>query len=669
LLRQSRKAIWIWVALSAPAILLTLHAAAILPLARQTVRLDHIQHHQGLAYVAEFPAPYPARFETDAHLLEDGRALPFPNMWRWESVARDGGGRYRVELGKVYFSASDNSDPRTNGKAYTLNQPWPLPRWLMWMSWSLMVAATLWLIAAAGGVVLGAAAKPRFAYVAAAFVLVFAANRAWLFVDYPVAAIHPDSGGYYGAAEQIMSGTWPNFGNRPPVYPLLLAGVFAIDDRAIAIVAVQTALSLVAGLLMTYAVFRWRRSLTIPAAIVMILFLCGLTTIEHDTAMLSESVYTSFLVLAFASLLLALPAGAKAWLTASSAFMGLAILTRPAGMFLLVVYLFVVLWLAWQRSSWKAVIAFGLPLPLLMLAISTYNARKVGVFAPTTWGEANFAVATQLSWQPDDAYPPEINAAIQKIHDIIYGRMAAIGKDPSVLDTSWDSNALAPIFVESFNQAALDVALTMGGQYETGARPWIRRIGLDTIRKRPARYARFVWTMLALYFQPESQFDFRGYLMNRSDRAYVQRVFAAGDPFMARLGKEYTHGEPPTGIVIANRDASGNLADRIVVVPTRLWRLYDMTRRVREIVFDRRIWLLGFLAALAISMLCIVKAIGDRTAAFAVFIIAISAVGASLVVSLVEFSQPRYSTPMSWAPPLVVVLLPLIVRSKGGHDV
>ena len=48
-------------------------------------------------------------------------------------------------------------------------------------------------------------------------------------------------------------------------------------------------------------------------------------------------------------------------------------------------------------------------------------------------------------------------------------------------------------------------------------------------------------------------------------------------------------------------------------------------------------------------------------AAFVLFIVSISAVGASLVVSLVEFSQPRYSYPMEWAYGICAVLLVLVV--------
>jgi hypothetical protein len=49
-----------------------------------------------------------------------------------------------------------------------------------------------------------------------------------------------------------------------------------------------------------------------------------------------------------------------------------------------------------------------------------------------------------------------------------------------------------------------------------------------------------------------------------------------------------------------------------------------------------------------------------------VFVLTASAVGASLVVSLVEYSNPRYSYPMEWVYGLAVVLFPLLFIQEEG---
>lgn len=52
-------------------------------------------------------------------LCENGKELPFANSDPWK-VSRHGQGRYALYEGKLYFSSSDRTDPRSNGRKYTL---------------------------------------------------------------------------------------------------------------------------------------------------------------------------------------------------------------------------------------------------------------------------------------------------------------------------------------------------------------------------------------------------------------------------------------------------------------------------------------------------------------------------------------------------------------------
>ncbi len=645
-----------------PALLATLHVSALAPLVRQSVTLA-LQPHEGHAFAAEFPRTHPWFFEPDIRVLEDGAPLPFPALPSRQQVVRDGAGRFHVEPGLIFVSTTDNSDPRSNGRVYTLSQPWALPRVAIVM-WPIALLATIWIAVVCRRELAGWNRRAGFLQAAILLVALVTANRAGFFLDYPIAGIYPDSGTYYRVAEQLGTGEWPNFGNRPPVFPIFLKLVYAIDNRAMAVAAAQTVLSILGALSLVYAISSRRPSLSLAAGALMAMFVCGYYPFEYDTGVLSESLYTSGLMAAFGSLLVGLHRSSWAWLAFSSAAMALTILTRPAGMFLLGTYLIVVAFLLWRRRPHVVTVAFMAPMPLLLLLMSGYNYRVVGVFAPTTWGEANFAVATQLSWQTDPAYPPAINEAIAEIHDIIYARMASLGKDPAVLETSWDPDVVGPVFLESFNITALDVALTMGGAYETGSRAWIRRVGIDAIRKRPSRYFKFVYTMLRLYFRPTGEYDFRSKLQNLAETYYVRRTFSAsqGDPLVTRLGKEFADGVPPPGVFITDTDPAAALApgERIVIEPTRLWRIYDMTHRFRQFIFVRQIWPLFLLAGLVASALRLIRSRGQDDAAFALFVVAISALGAALVVSLVEYSQPRYSYPMEWTYGIAMVLLALL---------
>jgi hypothetical protein len=647
------------------AALVTLHSLAILPLSRQTLTLSSVVPFEGAAYIVELPPrSYPEPEEPAERLFENGQPVPYPNMAGWGPVVKDGGGRYRINGNTLYFSTLDNSDPRSNGRTYTVTRPTPIHRRLVKVLWVLAVIATLILGVPRLPALMGLAANPPCVLAAALFVVLVIANRAWYFIDFPMPAIHPDSGGYFAAAEQIGNGTWPNFGNRPLVYPLFLKAVFSAVDRASFLVVCQTLLSTLAGLSLVYAAYRWMAPLALPAAGVVALFLFGFTTIEHDTAMLSESLYTTFLMSAFGALLVGIRARSPRWLGWASAAMALAILTRPAGVFLEVSYLIVAGWLMFNRFPRRATAAFLIPFPVLLLLMCTYNWRVVGVFATTTWGEANLAGATLLSWQTDPEYPPEINASIEQIQDVIQKRYVATKKDPGVLERSWDPDKLGPVFLDGFNWEALAIAVKLGGNYETVARTWIRRVAFDAIKKRPVVYAKFVYTMMHHYYRPTEDYDFRAYLQNRAWLYYVSRNFSAekGDAFMVRLGKEFADAVPPPAVVITDFDPATpkDLQDRVLIPPTRGWRVYDFTHRIRYRVYDSWFWPFGLLVALVCSGWVLVRTRMRHHGAFVVFIVAVSTLGASLVVSLVEYSQPRYSYPMEWAHGLSVVLLPLL---------
>lgn len=85
---------------------------------------DDFEHAGGHAYVLRFAgrrlrAAQRAGLLRHATIEEDGRPLPFA-LELAAAVQAEGGGRYTVRRDAVYFSATDSSDPRLNGRAYSL---------------------------------------------------------------------------------------------------------------------------------------------------------------------------------------------------------------------------------------------------------------------------------------------------------------------------------------------------------------------------------------------------------------------------------------------------------------------------------------------------------------------------------------------------------------------
>ena len=86
-----------------------------------------MQHNRGYAYVVSIAHDWPLvvrssnieqPYRADTRVFEDGVLLG-PTHLRNDTVRRKGGGMYSHWGERLFFSASDNSDPKMNGRAYT----------------------------------------------------------------------------------------------------------------------------------------------------------------------------------------------------------------------------------------------------------------------------------------------------------------------------------------------------------------------------------------------------------------------------------------------------------------------------------------------------------------------------------------------------------------------
>ena len=107
---------------------------------RKEIAPTSISYKAGVAYLFDLPDDRYRilRASRDAfvllpspmRLLEDGRAIGWP-VQTFDEVAEKGGGRFAYAHPAVAFSASDGSDPQTNGRAYSIERP-TKPRLAAW---------------------------------------------------------------------------------------------------------------------------------------------------------------------------------------------------------------------------------------------------------------------------------------------------------------------------------------------------------------------------------------------------------------------------------------------------------------------------------------------------------------------------------------------------------
>lgn len=89
---------------------------------RSLVQLAGFAPENGFCYIAQVAGPIDGDIDTDPQrsslrLIEDGVDLGPPHTAHQE-IREQGGGRYSHWHDAIYFSTSDNSDPRSNGRTY-----------------------------------------------------------------------------------------------------------------------------------------------------------------------------------------------------------------------------------------------------------------------------------------------------------------------------------------------------------------------------------------------------------------------------------------------------------------------------------------------------------------------------------------------------------------------
>ena len=122
-------------------ILVLFHSLGLVPIQweRIPLELEQAKNTVGFLYVVDLGNTwmsktgiwnYPVRlYENDVELGNDEQNRSI--------VASEGGGNFTLIDGHLYFSSSDNSDPRKNGRQYQIVWPTPIRMRYQWISFIL----------------------------------------------------------------------------------------------------------------------------------------------------------------------------------------------------------------------------------------------------------------------------------------------------------------------------------------------------------------------------------------------------------------------------------------------------------------------------------------------------------------------------------------------------
>jgi hypothetical protein len=125
-----------------------LHNTNIYPLirARQVLKTENLLSVGGYGYKLDMEVDWIDGLSPDAPLVvyENGIALKKPNEDLSE-IKTLGRGRFSVKDGELFFSASDNSDPRNNGRTYEIHGPTPVSQFIKYVSYLSFLVAIFFL--------------------------------------------------------------------------------------------------------------------------------------------------------------------------------------------------------------------------------------------------------------------------------------------------------------------------------------------------------------------------------------------------------------------------------------------------------------------------------------------------------------------------------------------
>lgn len=499
----------------------------------------------------------------------------------------------------------------------------------------------------------------------AAILAAFIFTRLPLWSGYFVPLFAYDSVTYFSLAHDISSRVWPLFDQRTPGYPLFLWAALAIFGSIKWVLILQNMGTLLAACLIYLCSVRPGRLLIAPFALFASLSIVYSSEgLLYNMWLLPESLYANALMAALAALVFGFRTGRSRPFLLASLLMAIAILLRPAGMFLIVIY-GIVLFAIWRfRFGKKPLLAFALAFPLVLLCLASYNKATFDRFTVSSWGVVNLLGATYTFWETSPDYPNEVNRAIERVESRIEQ------KDRRTLVDSTDRRALLPIYVKDFNTSVQLLAPALHGTYSS-RQELLYKICFDAIAAHPRAYAKFVlvnfWQFIFAvndctngYYQ---SVDY-GYGLIYASNSPV-RLDAAKSGMREYMWREYYRPVPNNRFELTGKQGQ-DIARR--VSDSRSFKAYDaFCERCYDPLYNGRPWFYILLGLAVLSIMFLLFGNQESRKRGAVGALAVLCVlGAAATVALVEFAYDRYEFPTRF----IYYMAPALLMSLmiGNHE-
>jgi 4-amino-4-deoxy-L-arabinose transferase-like glycosyltransferase len=327
---------WLGLALTLALALVALLGAGTLHL-RASRTVEQIVPENGLAFAAPGVTGRPDGWseESTLEIFEDGKRLGPPHAFM--ELPR-GHGSYRQDPTRIVFSSSDGSDPRSNGRTYTLRYDWLPGRTLLAVLIVLAALTNARRIARATEA-LERAHPAKLACLVLLAALAFRAQIAWqerelTFGGHLVKGVpFSDARDWFTAASELSqnersSAGWYWWSARRPFHYALLGAVFALTGPSLAVARVFNVMASALTAVVIFDLLRRisSRRVALLAALAQALLLYDA---RQDLSVMTEPLGNFLAALALWGFVLGAERGRSAWFVAGGVALGLSNLARP----------------------------------------------------------------------------------------------------------------------------------------------------------------------------------------------------------------------------------------------------------------------------------------------------------------------------------------------------
>jgi hypothetical protein len=657
----------------------------------QTLTVTDIKHEYGSCYIATLPHDgwSEERGSSGARLFENGTPLLRGGALH-DEIRKDGHGLYSFWKNAIYFSSSDGSDPSQNGRVYTARGPSSNKLLRVAGTSALLASILVWLVVlyyyrtdlrqiVISIVNAGYGTRVALVLLLSSWAILLSAwiiTRLPFFINFPVVGFNPDYESYFNVLSQIQSGRWPLFNTRTPGYPLFLFVVFTFFKSNFAVTIVQTFLSLASALFLVWTAYRLKPFLALPSALAMAGFISLGGHLENDFNLLTESLYTTCLVFMAGFLFLGVSQKRKSAWAACSFFLAYAIYTRPAGLFLVFIWLLIIIYMVITRHNKGALIAFSSPFILMLLGLSLYNKITGDFFGLSAFGEQNLASATSFYWREDPRYSPALNETIREIQSNMSDDERRTLRDSwnpvqlhKIYSKYYDSNYYG-IFSKYLKKVSMEEYHTLWisrPDVYNKLRSIMRMLILDSIERSPQSYIKFFLTEMIyfLWLDIENQSHESFYVTwmpERYKKMVIEKNYQYPENIKASLLKEYVN---PVRLpyFIEENTAYGTKISVRETLPLKTEKNYQ---RIAKLILLNHIWAIFGIIVYVNAAIRLFKSRGHDHLAFICFILLNITLGQAILVSLSQTSLVRYVVPVMFCRYLAVAFYPAMLLRQPG---